>query len=247
MLAKLRAWLITAPLIILATVICGTASLAASLVDPSGRAPHAVARFWARLLLLISGVKVRVEGLEHISPGGAYVFVSNHLSLMDTPVVLANIPVQFRFLAKRSLYKVPFIGYHLSRAGHIPVEREDPRASLRTLAEAARVVRERGISLLVFPEGSRSLGELGKFKEGAAYLAIRAGAAAVPLGITGTRAVLPPGSATVRSGRVTLRIGRPIPTAELLPQDHRRLTALLRERVAELIGTGAPEPQSQPC
>ena len=237
--------MITAPLIILATVICGTVSLAASLADSSGRAAHLVARFWARLLLAISGVKVRVEGLEHISPAGAYVFVSNHLSLMDTPVVLSHIPVQFRFLAKRSLYKVPFIGYHLSRAGHIPVEREDPRASLRTLAEAARLVRERGVSLLVFPEGSRSQGELGEFKEGAAYLAIRAGVPAVPVGIIGTRAVLPTGSATVRSATVTLRIGRPITTAELRPHDHRRLTALLRERVAELTGEAAGRPQPQ--
>jgi 1-acyl-sn-glycerol-3-phosphate acyltransferase len=241
-LGTLRAWLITAPLIILATVVCGTVSLAASLWDPSGRRPHRVAQFWARLLLKIAGVRVRVEGLERIAPGAAYVFVSNHLSLMDTPLVLAHIPVQFRFLAKRSLYKVPFIGYHLHRAGHIPVEREDPRSSLRTLAEAARVVRERGVSLLVFPEGSRSRGELGEFKHGAAYLAIRAGVPAVPLGITGTRAVLPAGSLTVRGGSVTLRIGEPIPTARMAPGDHKQLSALLRRRVGELIAGGAPCP-----
>ena len=236
MLAKLRAWLITGPLIVLATVVCGTVSLLASLVDSSGRWPHWVARVWARILLAVAGVRVSVEGLENISAGGSYVFVANHLSLMDTPVVLAHIPVQFRFLAKRSLYKVPFIGYHLSRAGHIPVEREDPRASLRTLAEAARIVRERAVSVLVFPEGSRSRGVLGEFKEGAAYIAVRAGVPAVPVGITGTLEILPTGSLTVRSGKAILRIGEPIPTAHMALREHRQLTKLLRQRVAALIG-----------
>ncbi len=231
--------MITAPGIILATVLCGTASLLVSLVDSSGRAAHRVARFWARVLLAISGVRATVEGLENIAGDGSYVFVSNHLSLMDTPLVLAHIPVQFRFLAKRSLYKVPFIGYHLHRAGHIPVERENPRSSLRTLAEAARVVRERGVSVLVFPEGSRSRGTLGEFKEGAAYIAIKAGVPAVPVGIAGTREILPTGSLTVRSGRATLRIGRPISTEGLAARDHKQLTALLRDRVAELIGADA--------
>ncbi len=233
---KLRAWLVTAPLIILATAVCGTISWLLALADRSGRKPHRVAQIWARLLLAISGVRVHVEGLENISPGGAYVFASNHLSLMDTPLVLANIPVQFRFLAKRSLYKVPFIGSHLNRAGHIPVERGDPRASLRTLAEAARIIRERGVSVLVFPEGSRSRGPLGEFKEGAAYIAIKAGVPLVPLAIRGTAEILPTGSLTVRPGRAFLRVGTPIATAGLNVHEHRRLTALLRERVSELLG-----------
>ncbi len=236
MLANLKAWLITDPLVILATVICGTASLIASLFDGSGRVQHRVAQAWSRVLLAISGVKVRVEGLEHIAAGGSYVFVSNHLSLMDTPLALAHIPVQFRFLAKKSLYKIPFIGYHLNRAGHIPVERKDPRASLRAMADAARIIRERGISVLVFPEGGRSEGALREFKEGAAYIAIKAGVPAVPVGITGTREVLPMGSVTVRGGGVALRIGRPVPTSGLTIRDHAKLTEQLRERVLELTG-----------
>lgn len=236
MLATLRSWLIIAPSIAVTTAICGTLSWLFALLDSSGRKPHRIAQFWARLLLRIGGVRVRVEGLEHLEAGGAYVFASNHLSLMDTPLVLANIPVQFRFLAKRSLYKVPFIGSHLRRAGHIPVERENPRASLRTLAEAARIVRERGVSVLVFPEGSRSRGQLGRFKEGAAYIAIKAGVPLVPLGIQGTHKILPAGSLTVRPGPAILRVGHPIPTTHLSAHEHRRLTALVRERVAELIG-----------
>ncbi|MCS7316567.1 MAG: lysophospholipid acyltransferase family protein [Bryobacterales bacterium] len=242
MLAKLRAWLLTAPLIVLLTAICGTISWLLALADRSGRMPHGVARVWARLLLAVSGVRVRVEGLENISPEGAYVFASNHLSLMDTPLVLANIPVQFRFLAKRSLYRVPFIGSHLRRAGHIPVERQDPRAALRTLGEAARIVRQRGVSVLVFPEGSRSRGPLGEFKPGAAYIAIKAGVPLVPLAIRGTAEILPAGSLTVRPGEARLRVGRPIPTTGFGVHDHTRLTGLLRERIGELLGERACTP-----
>jgi 1-acyl-sn-glycerol-3-phosphate acyltransferase len=236
MLAKLRAALITDPLIILATIVMGSVSLAASLFDSSGRRPHGVARVWAQMLLGIAGARVRIEGLERIRPDASYVFVSNHLSYMDTPLVMAHIPVQFRFLAKKGLFLVPFIGYHLKRAGHIPVHRGDARASLRTMAEAARIIRERGVSVLVFPEGGRSPGEMREFKEGAAYIAIKAGAPAVPLGIVGTRQVLPMDSLLVRGGDVRLRIGEPIPTDGLTLHDHRRLTAQLRERVVELTG-----------
>lgn len=234
MLSSLRALLITDPLIVLATAAYGAVSLLTSLFDATGRAQHRVACAWARMLLRIAGVKVTVEGLEHISAGGNYVFVSNHLSYMDIPVILPHIPVQFRFLAKKSLFKVPFIGYHLHRAGHIPVHREDARASLKTMTEAAAIVRGRGVSVLVFPEGGRSPGEMTEFKEGAAYIAIKAGVPAVPVGLSGTRQVLPMDSLLVKPGRVVLRIGEPIPCAGLGIHDRRRLTAELRDRVVEL-------------
>ncbi|MGA2325311.1 MAG: lysophospholipid acyltransferase family protein [Bryobacteraceae bacterium] len=234
MLGFLRAALLTDPLIVLATIVMGTASLATSLFDATGRAQHGVARLWARMLLRIGRVRVRVEGLERIAPESSYVFVSNHLSYMDTPLVIAHIPCQFRFLAKQGLFKVPFIGYHLKRAGHIPVPRGDARASLRTLAESARIVRDRGVSVLVFPEGGRSPGAMREFKPGAAYIAIKAGVPAVPLGIAGTRQILPMDSLLVRGGQVLLRIGEPIPTSGMAIHDHRQLSQLLRQRVLEL-------------
>jgi 1-acyl-sn-glycerol-3-phosphate acyltransferase len=237
-LGKLRALLFTDPLIVLATAFMGTLSLVASLFDSSGRSQHRIAQVWARMLLAISGVKVRVEGLENIVAEGSYVIVPNHLSYMDTPVLLAHIPVQFRFLAKQSLNVVPFIGYHLKRAGHIAVPRDDARASVRTLAEAARIVRERGVSVLVFPEGGRSPAALEEFKEGAAYIAIKAGVPAVPVGIVGTREILPMDSLLPSRGPVTLRVGQPIPTAGLAMRDRTALTRRLRERVLELMGAG---------
>jgi 1-acyl-sn-glycerol-3-phosphate acyltransferase len=232
----LRAYFITAPAVVLATIGYGLVSLGVSLFESSGRRQIAVARAWARCQLWVSGVKVRVQGLERISPKGSYVFVSNHLSYMDTPVVLANIPAQFRFLAKRGLFQIPFLGTHLARAGHIPVPREDARAAVKTMSTAAQVIRERGVSLLIFPEGGRSVdGELASFKEGAAYIAIRAGVPLVPVALRGTREVLPYGSGHVRAGAVTMRIGEPIPTDQIQLRDRGRVTAELRERIAGML------------
>jgi 1-acyl-sn-glycerol-3-phosphate acyltransferase len=241
MLSAIRAALITDPLIILATALMGTISLLSSLFDSTGRTQHRVAQAWARMLLKIARVKVRVEGLDRIKPGGSYVIVANHLSFMDIPVILARLPVEIRFLAKKSLFKVPFIGYHLKRAGHIPVERDDARASLRTMAEAAAIIRQRGVSVLIFPEGGRSPHEMREFKEGAAYVAIKAGVPAVPVGLDGTRQVLPMDSLLVKGCDVALRIGEPIGVEGLGVHGRHKLADGLRERVVELAGAAYRE------
>ena len=232
----LRAYFITAPLIVLATIAFGLVSLLISLFETSGRGQIAMARAWARFLLWGSGVQVKAAGSEKIAPNGSYVFVSNHLSYMDTPVVLANIPVQFRFLAKSGLFRIPLLGTHLARAGHIPVPRDDARAAVKTMNRAAQVMRERGTSLLIFPEGGRShTGELAAFKEGAAYIAIRAGVPLVPIALKGTREVLPFGSSEVRAGSVTMRIGDPIPTDQVQLRDRGRITAELRKQITSML------------
>jgi 1-acyl-sn-glycerol-3-phosphate acyltransferase len=208
-----------------------------SLFDRSGDRQMVVARAWARMLLRIAGVRVEVEGLEKIDPKGSYVFASNHASYMDTPVVLGLIPVQFRFLARENLFTIPFLGTHLKSAGHIPVPLGDVRAAVKTMNEAARVIRERGISMLIFPEGGRTNdGNLQPFKEGAANIAIKAGVPIVPITLEGTRAVLPMHSVHVRPGFVRLKIGDPIPTSELTPRHREELTAQIRERIVELLG-----------
>jgi 1-acyl-sn-glycerol-3-phosphate acyltransferase len=236
MFPAIRAFLFTDPLILLATAFMGTVSLIVSFFDSSGRTQHRVARAWARMLLAIAGAKVRVEGLDRIAPGASYVIAANHLSFMDIPVILAHIPVEIRFLAKRSLFTVPFIGYHLRRAGHLPVERDDIRASLKTMAEAAGIIRNRGISVLIFPEGGRSPQEMREFKEGAAYIAIKAGVEAVPVGLDGTRQILPMDSLVVKPGEVVLRIGEPIASEGMNIHNRHALTAELRRQVAGLAG-----------
>jgi 1-acyl-sn-glycerol-3-phosphate acyltransferase len=238
----LRGVLIADPAIILATIFFGAISLLVSFFDSSGKTQAAVARVWARVLLLASGVQVEVEGLQHIDPAGSYIFMANHTSYMDTPVVLANISVQFRFLAKRGLFQIPLLGTHLGRAGHIPVPREDPRAAVKTLQLAAETIQRKKISLLVFPEGGRSHdGELGPFKEGGAYIAIRAGVPIVPLVLLGGNHVLPYGGGIVKSGKIVMRVLPPIETASLSLRNRGELTARVRELLLEQI-TSASRP-----
>jgi 1-acyl-sn-glycerol-3-phosphate acyltransferase len=235
-MAFLWSLLIVDPLIILSTILFGSISVFVSLFESSGRTQIKVARAWARSLLLFAGVRVKVEGISKIHASGSYVFSANHLSYMDTPVVLAHIPVQFRFLAKKGLFQIPLLGTHLAQAGHIPVPREDPRAAVKTLSRAAQVIREKSISVLIFPEGGRSEdGELHPFKEGAAYIAIKAQVPLVPIAIIGTRKILAMHSATFRRGRVKLRIGDPIPTTGLTLRDRRALTDQVREQIAGML------------
>jgi 1-acyl-sn-glycerol-3-phosphate acyltransferase len=224
-LRKIRAVLFAGPAVVIATIFFGSISLIVSFFDETGATQIRVARAWARALLAVAGVRVHVEGLEQIDPNGSYVFIANHASYYDTPVALAHIPVQFRFLAKRGLFQIPFLGTHLSRAGHIPVPREDPRAAVRTMQRAAEVIQQKKVSLLIFPEGGRTHdGTLQPFKEGGAYIAIRAGVPVVPLALIGTRKVLRYGSGVIQSGEVKLRILKPIETKQLSLKDRGKLT-----------------------
>lgn len=233
---KLRGILFAAPGVVLATVFFGSISLVVSFFDDTGAVQIRVARAWARTLLAVAGVQVRVEGLEQIDRNGSYVFIANHASYYDTPVALAYIPVQFRFLAKGGLFQIPFLGTHLGRAGHIPVPREDPRASVKTMQRAAETIQKKKISLLIFPEGGRTHdGTLQPFKEGGAYIAIRAGVPVVPLALIGTRSIMPYGSGVICSGKVTLRILKPIETKQMSPKDRGKLTDQLRAVISNSL------------
>lgn len=245
MLAQLRALFIIDPLIIVSTIAYGSVNLLVSLFETTGRKQVAIARAWARMLLRVSFVRMQVEGLEKIDPTGSYVFVANHLSYMDTPVILASIPVQFRFMAKKGLFKIPFLGYHLSRAGHIAVPRDNPREAIKAMIEAGKMLKERGISVLIFPEGGRSpQAKLQPFKEGAFYIAINSGVPVVPVALCGTEKVLPMGSGTVSPGHVTLKIGKPIPTVGMTMKDRGRLAQQSYDGVYELLeGTDLVEPR----
>lgn len=233
----IRSLVITDPLIILATILMGSLNLVVSFFETDGRRQVAIARAWSRMLIRIAGVKLTVEGLEKLDPGQSYIFAPNHVSYMDTPVVLGHIPANFRFMAKEELFRIPFLGYHLTRAGHIPVPRSDPRGAIRGMNEAAKYIRERNISILVFPEAGRSLTGLKEFKEGAAYIAIKAGVPVVPVGLLGTGIVLPMHSLNIRPGKVIMRIGDPIPTEGWDVKRRAEFTQLLRDRIGNLIGT----------
>lgn len=221
----------------------GTISLVTSLRDRTGETQHRVARAWSRMLLALGFVKCRVYGIEKLDPERSYVLVSNHASYMDTPAVLSSVPLQFRFFAKKGLFSIPFLGWHLQRAGHLPVYRGDARASLKTMSEGAKLIRERHVSLLLFPEGGRSETHMRPFREGAAYLAIKAGVPAVPIGLVNTRGVLPMHSVVIRPGTIEVHVGDPIDTSGMGLHDRGRLNEELQQRVAELAGE-APVPDA---
>ena len=230
---------VRAPLIILATAVMGSISLVVAFWDSDGRQQLAVARVWARMLLWIAGARVTVVGAEKLDPHGSYVVCPNHVSYMDTPVLLTHIRVNFRFLAKQELFSIPFIGGHLKRAGNISVPLDDPRAALRVLSAAGKAMKEREQSMLVFPEGGRSeTGELQEFKDGAAYLAIKGGVPVVPVALIGIGKVLPIHSGHIRPGKVTLRIGDPIPTEGLRASDRTAVTEQLYETIVAMLAAG---------
>ena len=235
-MSRVRSLLFSTPLIGLATVVMGMCSLAVSVFDSTGNGQHQMARIWARILLAVSFIRVRVEGLEKLDPRRNYVFVANHGSYMDIPALLARLPFQFRFFAKKGLYQIPFLGWHLKRAGHLQVDRSNARNSLKSMSAGARIVAERGISVLLFPEGGRTKAGLRDFKEGAAYIAIKAGVPLAPIAIVGMRDLLPMGSGHIRSGRTVLRVGEPIPTANLKITDREQVTQMLQERIRMLLG-----------
>jgi 1-acyl-sn-glycerol-3-phosphate acyltransferase len=150
---------------------------------------------------------------------------------MDIPILFVNLPVQFRFVAKRSLFRMPFMGWHLKRSGHIPVDRERPRGAIRSLDAAAEKIRA-GSSVMLFPEGHRSRnGKMGQFKSGSFYLAIQAGVPVVPITLNGTRAVLKPDTYHVRAGQTEMIVHPAIPTSGLTLRDVDALSAEVRAQI----------------
>jgi 1-acyl-sn-glycerol-3-phosphate acyltransferase len=213
------------------TVVMATISLVASPFDRTGAVQHWCARWWCRLIALTIGARLSVRGIENLEPARAYVYMANHCSLVDIPAMFACLPYQFRIMAKKELFYVPFMGWHLWTAGNFPVDRSDPRKTAGSLRKVVDGVRS-GKSLAVFPEGTRSPdGKLREFKPGSFKIAVRAGVPVVPIAIRGTHQILPKHSLVPRPGKVDVIIGKPISTLGLSEKDVRALM----ERVHGII------------
>ncbi len=239
-LPLLFSYLFIAPAVLLTTTAFGLVSLVCSLCGARENRLHEIARTWSRWLLKVSGIRVQIEGLDKLDPSRSYVLAANHASYMDTPVALAAIPLQFRFFAKLGLFSIPLLGTHLGRAGHFPVDRGNARASLKSMAEAARAISARKVSVLLFPEGGRSeSGTLQEFKEGVAYIAIKAGVPLLPIALAGTHQVLPMHSGRVRPGTVRVLIGDLIETTGLSLADRGELTDSARRQIEDLLARPA--------
>jgi 1-acyl-sn-glycerol-3-phosphate acyltransferase len=228
--------LVQVPLMALATGFFGTASLICGLWGRSGGQQHLVARAWARVMLRIALVPVTVIDVQNL-PAETAVYASNHLSYMDTPVLFARLPFQFRILAKQGLWKIPFIGWYLRRSGQVPIDSSNARSAVAGLLRGVAALRA-GMPLVVFPEGSRTPhGGLQPMASGAAFMAIRAQVPLVPIALIGTYGLLPIHVYALRPRPCKIVVGTPISTAGLTTRDADALTAQLYAAIEHLYST----------
>lgn len=193
--------------LIFTTLFLSFLVLSVSPLDRDGRFAHRVARFWAKVHLRISGIRVKVEGLEKIGEG-PFIFMCNHSSALDIFALLATLPIDFKWIAKRELFLIPFFGWALKRAGYIALERESPVKARKAIKQARSLI-EKKMNLLIFPEGTRSVdGTLLPFRKGGFFIALTTGLPIVPIGICGARPLQPKGSILPRGpGEIHLTIG----------------------------------------
>ena len=206
---------------------------------------HHGSRVWAKLLLWLTGIRVRVqnpEAIEAVIARGPFIVASNHQSVVDILVLLHVVPFQFAFFTKRTLFVIPVYGWYLWAAGYIPVNRQDPRSAYRSIEAAARKI-DKGVSLVIFPEGSRSEnGALGRFKSGFIRIAEKTEAPILPVAISGSHQIVPKGSVLMNPAEVTITVGSPIDVrAEMLNnRDERsRVVTEVRDNIATMLEEAA--------
>ena len=229
------------------TVFFSLCTILAALLVPGGNLAHRVARMWARSLLFSGGVRVQVEGLLRIDLQQAYVFAANHQSQFDIFVLLAHLPIQFRWLAKKELFRIPIFGLAMKGAGYIPIDRSHRKAAFESIDVAAARVRE-GTSIVIFPEGTRSLdGRLKPFKKGGFHLAIKSKRPIVPVSISGTFSILPKRGFKITPRKARITIGEPVPTEDITVEERNWLISEVRRRIQEHLCSeekGDPEPET---
>jgi 1-acyl-sn-glycerol-3-phosphate acyltransferase len=229
--------------VIFATVVFGTAAIVASLFSRSGDMVHRIGQIWGKTILMVSGIRASVNGLEHIRPDRSYIFMSNHQSNFDIPVLYSKLDVQFRWLAKAELFKIPIFGRGMRGAGYISIDRSDRRSAFKSLARAAESIRA-GTSVLVFPEGTRSSdGHLLPFKKGGFVLAVDAAVPVVPIVINGTHAIMQKGNGLIRSRSVKVQISEPIDAAQFTRKNKNGLMERVRDAMCAALPSqpGSPD------
>ena len=239
-------YLVLLPLIALATTFFGMISLICGLWDRSGRQQHFIAHLWARTLLLLSFSRVKVIGAEKLHLHETAVYASNHLSYMDTPVLFAKLPFQFRILAKQALWKVPFIGWYLNHSGQVPVDAKSPRSLIASLNRGVATLKH-GLPLVLFPEGGRAAnGQIQSMMSGCAYMAIKAQVPLIPVTLIGTYELLPIHTYALNPRPLAIIIGDPIPTANLTTRDADALTQQLQSAITAMYMQGPGNREQEP-
>lgn len=240
MLATLRtivAWIIY----FLTTVILGTVAIILSFFDSSGNSSHLVARLWGKIQLKTTGTRVKVEGLDKVDRHESYILVSNHQSNFDIFALLGYLPIQFRWTAKASLFRIPFLGWAMARIGYIPIERESPKKAYKSMLQAAEKVKK-GVSVMIFPEGTRSPdGHLQPFKKGVFLIALKSKAPILPITIKGTNKIMRKGDWRTYPGEVEIIIDQPIETTQIAASEEEQLSAKVRQIIIKNLSSGIDE------
>jgi 1-acyl-sn-glycerol-3-phosphate acyltransferase len=218
------------------TVVYGTVTLCLSPFN--NRLARYIAHLWCIHLLFMCGIRVNTTGGEKLDRKERYVFIANHQSFFDIPVLYAGLPFSLSFIAKKELFFIPFFGWGIAAIGHIWIDRENARAARSSITRAIAMLKRKNISLVLFPEGTRSItGQVGEFKRGSFTLALEAGVPVVPVSVCGTREVLPKKSMRFWPGTATIVIGDPVLPAALSTLDKTKLSEMMRERI--VAGTAA--------
>jgi 1-acyl-sn-glycerol-3-phosphate acyltransferase len=201
------------------------------------------ARNWAKNILWAANVPVELEGVENLRTDEPQIVVSNHQSWFDVWALAAALPLRYRFVAKKELGDIPIFGKAWKSCGHVSVDRGNREAAIQSLDQAWKEIHEEKLTMVLFPEGTRSPdGRLKEFKKGAFVLAVQGQVPLVPVAVVGSREVMPKGSMRVRPGKITLRIGEPIETEGSTIRDRNRLLKESWNAIAALKGTGEGGP-----
>lgn len=196
--------------ITLLSLVLGVAALSLALIQRGGNGPHQIASLWSRLLCRLNGIDVEIQGIENVQQNRAQIFVANHQGYFDIFALSGYLPVQLRWVAKASLFRIPFVGWSMKAAGYIPVDRENRKKAFQSFLLTIEKIKA-GCSVVLFPEGTRSEdGIIGPFKKGGHLLAARSGAPMVPVTILGTGEIIRKGSAVIRPGPVRIIISPPV-------------------------------------
>ncbi|RJR26300.1 MAG: 1-acyl-sn-glycerol-3-phosphate acyltransferase [Desulfobacteraceae bacterium] len=222
--------------IALHTIFFVLEGLCIALFDRTGSLIHRYcARPWSRIILWVSGIRVNVRGLENIDPLLPRIYMTNHQSYFDIFVLLAHLPVDFKFIMKQELMKIPLFGYATRRAGYIGITREDPRKAIASMNKAAEKIAS-GSSVLIFPEGTRSSdGILLPFKKGGFTLAVKSGCDIVPVAVIGSHRIVRKGSFKINKGSIELVFGKPIPVSGYSKRDIDALMEKVRDTILDLM------------
>ena len=242
LLSRLRSYLIFDPLIWCYTIVLAISSLLSSFIDRDGRIQHAHARLWSWLILKTSLSPLTVRGLDRIDTSRPHLYAVNHASAMDIPVLYVGLPFQFRIVAKKELFRYPFMGWHLSRSGQVRIDQQNSAKSISMLKSAVKTLQS-GMPLVIFPEGGRTpTGQVKEFLAGAFFLAIKAQVDIVPMAIVGTYEMLKMNTFHIQPRPLELLLGDPIPTLGLTLRDMEALSARVKNAIEDLYYSRAATP-----